>query len=80
MVKQYGPITGLKLGKVKLVVVSSKELIKEVSVRSEFEGRPDGYFWRLRSQGERFGKLTSSNHCQKNKLKIQFCAYRYSVF
>lgn len=57
MIKRYGSITGLKLGKVKLVIVSGKELIKEVSVRSEFEGRPDGYFWRLRSKGDRFGEL-----------------------
>lgn len=55
MVKTYGPIVGLRLGKRKLVLISDKDLIKEVSTRDEFQGRPDGFYWRLRAQGGRLG-------------------------
>ncbi|XP_077291982.1 methyl farnesoate epoxidase-like [Arctopsyche grandis] len=55
MIKTYGPIVGLKLGKRKVVLISDTDLIKEVSIRDEFQGRPDGFYWRLRAQGGRLG-------------------------
>ncbi|KAH9637223.1 hypothetical protein HF086_016245 [Spodoptera exigua] len=45
----YGNILGLKLGFINVVIVSGKELIKEVSTREVFDGRPDGFFFLMRS-------------------------------
>ncbi|XP_066592768.1 methyl farnesoate epoxidase-like [Prorops nasuta] len=55
--KKYGPIVGLKLGNQKIVFISSYDLVKEALLRDEFNGRPDGFFFRVRSFGERRGIL-----------------------
>ncbi|KAF9419040.1 hypothetical protein HW555_004367 [Spodoptera exigua] len=51
----YGNILGLKLGFINVVIVSGKELIKEVSTREVFDGRPDGFFFLMRSFGKKLG-------------------------
>ncbi|KAG8313365.1 hypothetical protein J6590_001832 [Homalodisca vitripennis] len=51
----YGPVTGLRLGRDLIVIVSGQQHIKEVSIKDDFDGRPDGFFFRLRSYGERLG-------------------------
>ncbi|KAK2574914.1 hypothetical protein KPH14_002605 [Odynerus spinipes] len=53
----YGPILGLKLGRQKLVVISSYDLVKKALLRDEFNGRPDEYFFRVRAFGKRKGVL-----------------------
>lgn len=49
-------ILGLKLGEDLFVVVFSKDLVKQVFSRDEFQARPDSYFIRLRTMGSRKGK------------------------
>lgn len=51
----YGPILGLKLGNQKVVVISTYDLVKKVILRDEFNGRPDGFFFRVRAFGKRKG-------------------------
>lgn len=53
----YGDIVGLQLGFINVVVVSGKDLIKEVSAREVFDGRPNGFFYMMRSFGKKIGKL-----------------------
>lgn len=53
--RQYGDILGLKLGHLNVVIVSGKELIKEVSSRDEFTGRPSSLYYLLRSFGKNIG-------------------------
>ncbi|XP_063924929.1 probable cytochrome P450 305a1 isoform X2 [Zophobas morio] len=48
-------VLGLKLGKEYIVSVSGYPLIKEVFTREEFEGRPENFFFKMRS----FGRLKS---------------------
>ncbi|KAG7189775.1 hypothetical protein KM043_017438 [Ampulex compressa] len=57
LTQRYGPILGLKLGIQKLVVISSYDLVKKVLLQEEFNGRPDGFFFRLRALGKRRGVL-----------------------
>lgn len=38
-----------------MIFVSTYQLIKEIHTRSEFDGRPDNYFLRLRTMGSRLG-------------------------
>jgi hypothetical protein len=49
------PVISLKLGNDLVIFVSSYQLIKEIHTRSEFDGRPDNYFLRLRTMGSRLG-------------------------
>ncbi|XP_054289480.1 probable cytochrome P450 305a1 [Macrosteles quadrilineatus] len=53
--KYKTPILGLKLGSDLFVVVFSKELVKQVFTKDEFQARPDSYFIRLRTMGSRKG-------------------------
>ncbi|XP_054289481.1 methyl farnesoate epoxidase-like [Macrosteles quadrilineatus] len=51
----YGPLVGLRLGRDCIVLVSGYPLVKETLQREEFEGRPDGFLFRLRAFGKRLG-------------------------
>ncbi|XP_011299259.1 probable cytochrome P450 303a1 isoform X1 [Fopius arisanus] len=57
MSKKYGPVVGIKLGRQKFVVISGSELVKKTAMRDEFNGRPDGFFFRVRAFGKRKGVL-----------------------
>lgn len=48
-------ILGLKLGSDQYVVVFGRKLVQEIFTREEFQGRPDGFFIRLRTMGTRKG-------------------------
>ncbi|CAK1556238.1 unnamed protein product [Leptosia nina] len=57
--KKYGKILGLRLGLVDVVIVFGKKYIKEVLARDVFDGRPDGYFYTMRSFGKKIGIVFS---------------------
>ncbi|CAK9829027.1 Methyl farnesoate epoxidase [Anthophora retusa] len=57
LTKTYGPILGLKLGNQKVVVISTLNLVRKVLLQDEFNGRPDGFFFRVRAFGKRKGLL-----------------------
>ncbi|XP_018325317.1 methyl farnesoate epoxidase-like [Agrilus planipennis] len=69
--KTYGEITGLRLGNMLLVSVSGSAAVKEVLTRDEFDGRPDGFLFRLRTFGERLGIALSDGEFWKGQRK--FC-------
>ncbi|KAL0099679.1 hypothetical protein PUN28_019820 [Cardiocondyla obscurior] len=57
LAQTYGPVLGLKLGNQKVVVISSYDLVKKTLLQDEFNNRPDGFFFRVRSFGRRRGVL-----------------------
>lgn len=54
--RKYGNILGLRLGNINVVVISGRDMIKEVSSREVFDGRPNGFFYLLRSFNKKLGK------------------------
>ncbi|XP_014218856.1 methyl farnesoate epoxidase-like [Copidosoma floridanum] len=54
---RHGPVLGLKLGKQKFVVVHTAELVKRALLRDEFNGRPNGFFFKTRAFGKDLGIL-----------------------
>ena len=54
---KYGPVVGLRLGRDCVVTVSGYDAIRDVLLRDEFDGRPDGFFFRLRTFGKRLGNV-----------------------
>ncbi|BET00584.1 cytochrome P450 [Nesidiocoris tenuis] len=52
---QFGPVVGLRLGRDRIVVVSGLRAVRDALSRPEFDARPDGFFFRLRSFGKRLG-------------------------
>lgn len=55
LTKQFGPVVGIKLGRERLIIVSGAEEIRQLYASDEFTGRPDGFFYRLRSFEKRLG-------------------------
>nr|WCC58046.1 cytochrome P450 [Pharsalia antennata] len=68
--KEYGEIVGLKLGRHLVVAVFGAEAIKEVLSREEFDGRPDGFFFRLRTFGKRLGIVFSDGQFWRKQRKF----------
>ena len=60
--QKYGNILGLRLGYINVVIVFGKDLIREVSGREVFNGRPNGLFYLLRSFGKKLGKYVTLYH------------------
>lgn len=60
--EKYGNIVGLKLGSNKLVIVSGEKMIKEFYANECFDGRPDGFFFRMRTFNERLGIVFNDGH------------------
>ncbi|XP_021697821.1 methyl farnesoate epoxidase [Aedes aegypti] len=55
LMRRYGPIVGLRLGRDRVVIVSGLDAIREVYSKDQFDGRPDGFFFRIRSFDKRLG-------------------------
>lgn len=51
----YGNVVGLRLGRDLVVTAFGPEAVREVLTRDELNGRPDGYFFRMRTFGKRLG-------------------------
>ncbi|XP_050311649.1 uncharacterized protein LOC126747190 [Anthonomus grandis grandis] len=70
LAEKYGSIIGLKLGRSYVVTVMGPEAVKEVLSREEFDGRPDGYFFRLRTFGKRLGILFADGQFWRKQRKF----------
>ncbi|CAG9763050.1 unnamed protein product [Ceutorhynchus assimilis] len=70
LAKNYGPVVGLKLGRNLIVSVAGPEAVKEVLSREDFDGRPDGFFFRLRTFGKRLGIIFSDGQLWKKQRKF----------
>ncbi|XP_062550244.1 methyl farnesoate epoxidase-like [Armigeres subalbatus] len=55
LARRYGSIVGLRLGRDRVVIVSGLDAIREVYSKDQFDGRPDGFFFRMRSFDKRLG-------------------------
>lgn len=49
------PVISLKLGGELVIYVTTYEAIREMYSRTDFDGRPDNFFFRLRNMGYRLG-------------------------
>ncbi|XP_053606364.1 farnesoate epoxidase-like isoform X2 [Plodia interpunctella] len=68
--KIYGNILGLRLGLINVVVVSGRDMIKEVSSREVFEGRPDGFMYTMRSFGKKLGIVFGDGRPWSNTRRV----------
>lgn len=68
--KLYGPVVGLKFFHKYVVIVSSKEAIKEVYTRDELNGRPDGFFFRIRTFEKRLGVVFTDGDFWENQRRF----------
>ena len=73
---KYGPLVGLRLGKDRIILVSGQSNVKKVLLNEDFDARPDGFFFRMRSYKQRLGKtyivlLTKRNILLSLSLSFQ---------
>ncbi|KAJ1525347.1 hypothetical protein ONE63_010165 [Megalurothrips usitatus] len=68
LARRYGPVVGLRLGRDRVVVVSGAAAVRAVLTHADFDGRPDGFFFRLRCFGQRLGIVfTEGAHWQEQR-------------
>lgn len=74
--KIYGPIVGLKLVKDNLVIVSGKEMIKKLMHCEELNGRPDAFFFHIRTLGKRSGIVFTDGEFWEQQRRFSVKALR----
>jgi len=57
LAKTYGQVFSVKLGRIEAVVVSGYDAVRQVLSKDDFDGRPDGFFFRYRAFNKRLGKF-----------------------
>ncbi|XP_012254145.2 methyl farnesoate epoxidase-like [Athalia rosae] len=71
LAESYGAIVGLKLGLSEpMIIVSGKEAVTEILNREEFDGRPDGFIFRHRTQGVRRGVIFTDGTIWKEQRRF----------
>ncbi|KAL5237917.1 hypothetical protein ACI65C_005327 [Semiaphis heraclei] len=55
LAKCYGQVFSVKLGRIEAVVVSGYDAVRQVLCKEDFDGRPDGFFFRFRAFNKRLG-------------------------
>lgn len=57
--KKYGPIVGIRVGHARLVIISGRDAVREFYNTDAMNGRPNGFFYRIRSFNKRLGVVFS---------------------
>lgn len=57
LTSKFGPIVGLRLGRDRIALISGQSAVKQILLKEEFDARPDGFFFRMRSYKKRLGKF-----------------------
>lgn len=60
LAKRYGQVYSVKLGRIEAVVVSGYDAVRQVLSKDDFDGRPDGFFFRFRAFYKRLGELCAA--------------------
>lgn len=66
--KCYGTIVGFKFGSQKVIIVSGRKAIKELYSNEAFDGRPDGFFFRIRTFEKKLGVVFVDDLSQRHFL------------
>ncbi|XP_046391136.1 methyl farnesoate epoxidase-like [Ischnura elegans] len=59
LAREYGPFVGLKMGPINVVLVSGAQAAASVLADRRFDARPDNFFFRMRTFGDRLGLVFS---------------------
>lgn len=60
LVKKYGPVFSMKIGKDRIVIVNDYQSIHSMLTNEDFDGRPTGPFYQTRTWGQRRGERNST--------------------
>lgn len=72
LAKRYGQVYSVKLGQIEAVVVSGYDAVKEVLCHSDFDGRPDGFFFRFRAFYQRLGKFKITESSNTHNINLLY--------
>lgn len=77
MFTKYGAVVGLRAGRDRLIIVAGREEIKQFYALDAFNGRPDGFFYRIRSFGQRLGVVFTDGHFWTEQRKFTLKTLRH---
>lgn len=63
LARRYGPLVGLRVNRELIVLVSGHDAVKQVLTRDDCNGRPDGFFFRMRTFNKVQGISQYVSHC-----------------
>lgn len=66
----YGAVVGLRVGKNHVIIVSGRKAIKEFYSIDAFNGRPNGFFYRIRTFNQRLGMVFSDGDFWNTQRKF----------
>lgn len=66
----YGAVVGLRVGNNHVVIVSGRKAIKEFYSIDAFNGRPNGFFYRIRTFNQRLGLVFSDGDFWDSQRKF----------
>lgn len=73
---KYGPIVGLRAGRDRLIIVAGRDEIRQFYALDEFNGRPDGFFYRIRSFDQRLGVVFTDGSSWEQQRKFSLKTLR----
>lgn len=74
--KTYGPVVGIRIGRTPLVIISGKDAIREFYTIESFNGRPNGFFYRIRTFRKRLGVVFSDGDFWETQRKFSLKVLR----
>lgn len=73
---KYGPIVGLRVGRDRLIIVAGRDEVRQFYALDEFNGRPDGFFYRIRSFDQRLGVVFTDGRSWEQQRKFSLKTLR----
>lgn len=74
--EKYGSVVGIRIGRTRLVIVSGRNAIREVYNNDAMNGRPRGFFYRIRTFDKSLGVVFSENEFWEIQRKFTIKALR----
>lgn len=74
--KTYGSIVGIRIGRTPLVIVSGRDAVREFYNMDSMIGRPNGFFYRIRSFNKRLGVVFNDGDAWDVQRKFSFKVLR----
>lgn len=72
----YGPVVGFRIGQTPIVIISGRDDVREVYNMESMNGRPNGFFYRIRTFNKRLGVVFNDGEFWETQRKFSLTILR----
>lgn len=72
----YGPVVGFRIGRTPIVIISGKHDVREAYNMDSMNGRPNGFFYRIRTFNKRLGVVFNDGEFWDTQRKFSLKVLR----